>query len=266
MKKKRNIALSIMLFFVFLVGSFNPASANNNAQDNENLEVFLLIGIDFPKEFIDGFNQDSEIVGLLSVNWDTGAVRTALFSPQVMENLLSQREKTFSTAYGEGGNQYFVTMVEETYALEIDHAISLDFDGVLSIIDALGGLQIEIIEEDLNQDLINAGTNTTGWQYLNGEQVLAYISNENIGMYKNQQSRLDSVKTAFQMKKDQLNLKTILNITNTVSTNLTMDMNLVEKTKLIQNGLDFQLTDARQIFIFTNTTQTELYNYLYFID
>ena len=85
-------------------------------------------------------------------------------------------------------------------------------------------------------------------------------------MYKNQQSRLDSVKTAFQMKKDQLNLKTILNITNTVSTNLTMDMNLVEKTKLIQNGLDFQLTDARQIFIFTNTTQTELYNYLYFID
>jgi hypothetical protein len=68
------------------------------------------------------------------------------------------------------------------------------------------------------------------------------------------------------MKKDQLNLKTILNINNTVSTNLTMDMNLVEKTKLIQNGLDFELTDARQIFIFTNTTQTELYNYLYFID
>ena len=266
MKKKRNFVISFVFVLIFLAGNILPISAKDNAQNNDEIELFLLIGIDFPNEFIDGFNDDSEIITLLSVNWTTGAVRSALFSPQVIENLLSQREKTFSTAYGEGGNQFFVNMIEETYSLEIDHSISLDFDGVLAIIDALGGLQIEIIEEDLNQDLINAGTNTTGWQYLNGDQVLAYISNDNIGMYKNQKIRLETVKTALEMKKDNLNLKTILNITNTVSTNLSMDLNLVEKTKLIQNSLDFQLTDARQIFIFTNTTQTELYNYLYFIN
>ena len=266
MKQKRNFALSLVILFGFLFGSILPVSAKNTTQNNDDIEVFLLIGIDFPSELIEGFNQDSEIIGLLSVNWSTGAMRTALFSPQVIDSLLSQREKTFSTAFGEGGNQYFVNMIEETYSINIDHALSLDFDGVLSIVDALGGIEIEIIEEDLNQDLINAGTNTTGWQTLNGQQTLAYISNDSIGMINTQQTRIENVKSAFNMKRNSLNLKTILNITNALSSNLTIDMNLVEKTKLIQKGLDFDLKESRQIFIFTNTTQTELYNYLYFIN
>lgn len=256
--------LTIMINFNTPVEAKNTLQ-EHNSQNNDDIQHFLLIGLDIPMGLVEEYKNFTEIVAILSVNWSTGAIRSAVFAPETLNTLLENQGTTFTTAYQDNGKEFFSSLLQKHYNFAVGNTIALDFDGALAIIDGIGGLEVEIIQEDLNQDLINSGITSPGLQTLSGQQTLSYISNITQGAQNNQNIRLNNISSAFNQKRHDLKLKNILNILGAISNNLDMDIKLLQIPKLIQKGLNFNLTESEQIFILPNTTSKELSNYLYFI-
>jgi LCP family protein required for cell wall assembly len=82
-------------------------------------------------------------------------------------------------APGSGG-QLAVTAIAQSFRIKIDHYMRVNFDGFIGVIDALGGIDVEVpnllIDYDYPTD--NLGTMTVqfdpGWQHLDGWHALAY--------------------------------------------------------------------------------------------
>lgn len=89
-------------------------------------------------------------------------------------------------AYAFGGPQLSIKTINQTFGLNIENFVAVDFSSLPILIDQLGGIQINITEEELLYinsyiDGINAvdGTNSShityaGEQFVDGVQALAY--------------------------------------------------------------------------------------------
>lgn len=79
----------------------------------------------------------------------------------------------FNSAFTEGGAPCTVKTVESLTGLSLTHYIAIDFEGVVGVVNALGGVKVCVTEPIDDQDSgldIPAGTST-----LNGRQALAFV-------------------------------------------------------------------------------------------
>ncbi|HET9172280.1 MAG TPA: LCP family protein [Actinospica sp.] len=79
----------------------------------------------------------------------------------------------FNSAFTEGGAPCTVKTVESLTGLSLTHYIAIDFEGVVGVVDALGGVKVCVTQaiDDTDSHLnIPAGTTT-----LNGTQALAFV-------------------------------------------------------------------------------------------
>lgn len=79
----------------------------------------------------------------------------------------------FNSAFSEGGAPCSVATVESLTGLGLTHYIAIDFEGVVGVVNALGGVKVCVTQSIDDQDSglnIPAGTTT-----LNGDQALAFV-------------------------------------------------------------------------------------------
>ena len=79
----------------------------------------------------------------------------------------------FNSAFTEGGAPCSVATVESLTGLGLTHYIAIDFEGVVGVVNALGGVKVCVTQAIDDQDSglnIPAGTTT-----LNGDQALAFV-------------------------------------------------------------------------------------------
>ena len=79
----------------------------------------------------------------------------------------------FNSAFSEGGAPCTVKAVESLTGLALTHYIAIDFEGVVGVVNALGGVKVCVTQaiDDTDSGLhIPAGTTT-----LNGDQALAFV-------------------------------------------------------------------------------------------
>ncbi|MGL6058109.1 MAG: LCP family protein [Culicoidibacterales bacterium] len=76
-------------------------------------------------------------------------------------------------AYAYGGAQEAMKTLNQAFGLNIEYYATVDFTSLTKIIDALGGVSLDVDSEELPH-LTASGVYQTGVQLLNGEQALAY--------------------------------------------------------------------------------------------
>ncbi|MGL4952654.1 MAG: LCP family protein, partial [Culicoidibacterales bacterium] len=76
-------------------------------------------------------------------------------------------------AYAYGGAQQAIKTLNQTFGLNIEYYASVDFTSLTYIINALGGVSLDVDSEELPH-LTSTGVYQTGVQMLTGEQALAY--------------------------------------------------------------------------------------------
>ncbi|MDU5109558.1 MAG: LCP family protein, partial [Clostridium sp.] len=74
-------------------------------------------------------------------------------------------------AYAYGGAELAVRTLNENFDLNIKEVIAVNFNSLINIIDKIGGINIDITEEEVSYI---PGMTSSGEQLLNGNQVLAY--------------------------------------------------------------------------------------------
>ena len=75
-----------------------------------------------------------------------------------------------NAAYGIGGPSYAVEMVSKLTGVDISHYAEVDMDGMAAIVDAIGGIEVEVPLEIDDEDA--GGYVPAGWQTLDGEHAL----------------------------------------------------------------------------------------------
>ena len=132
----------------------------------------LLIGQD-RREGEETARSDSMI--LCTYHRKTGNVTMTSFLRDLYVPIPGHHDNRITAAYSEGGAPLLDRTLRENFDLHIDGNIEVDFSQFSQIIDLLGGVQLELREDEAAE--INKETGSTlsaGVQLLNGEQALTY--------------------------------------------------------------------------------------------
>ncbi len=84
------------------------------------------------------------------------------------------RQVKLNAAYAEDGPELLVRTVEANTGLHIDHYVEIGFAGFANIVDAVGGVEIDIPKGGMKDEKSGADFEA-GRQTLNGEQALAFV-------------------------------------------------------------------------------------------
>ncbi|GLW51880.1 transcriptional regulator [Streptomyces sp. NBRC 14336] len=84
------------------------------------------------------------------------------------------RRVKLNAAYAEDGPELLVRTVEHNTGLHIDHYVEIGFAGFANIVDAVGGVEIEIPKGGIKDSKSGADLKE-GKQTLNGEEALAFV-------------------------------------------------------------------------------------------
>jgi LCP family protein required for cell wall assembly len=83
-------------------------------------------------------------------------------------------------AYRDGGERLLTRVVRNTFGVEIDHFVEVDFHGFKDLVSDVGGIYVPIDQRYYNRNIGTAATNYAdidlqpGYQRLNGRQALAF--------------------------------------------------------------------------------------------
>ncbi len=161
---------------------------NEAAKENEALKKYrnvVLFGVDSRKGALTkGTLSDSIIIA--SINLETGDVKLVSVYRDTYLNLSNDKYGKCNSAYSYGGAEQAMKMLNMNLDLDIKDFVTVGFDGLSQTIDCLGGIYLDVDEEELLH--INSYQETmakdmgvsytpvkeTGYQLLNGLQATAY--------------------------------------------------------------------------------------------
>ena len=139
----------------------------------------LLIGQDTRNPEQRGLS-DSMI--LVSINKETKSLVMTSFMRDLYIDIPSDKggyyRQRINTAYAVGGMPKLNATILHNFGVEIDNNVEVDFSGFITIVDAMGGVDIELTKAEashLNKKFPYRNYNLKeGLNHLNGEQALAY--------------------------------------------------------------------------------------------
>ncbi|HSV30906.1 MAG TPA: LCP family protein [Atribacteraceae bacterium] len=180
-EKKRRSYNFIFLFIGFFIGFVVLFVFNVPFRD----QIFKrVMGVDSPEDTIilvvgqDGINPvRSDTIILVCLNTEAGEV---LFLSVPRDSRLYLPERGYDKAnhaYSRGGVELLRGTLENAFQMVIPHFVETDYKGFSKIVDALGGVEIDVEKDmyyvDRAQDLyINL---SAGRQRLDGEKALQYV-------------------------------------------------------------------------------------------
>lgn len=207
----------------------------------------------------------SDSMIILSVNTKTCEVKmTSLMRDTWIKVSGWKHYMKLTEACGHGGPELVIRAINENFGMNISDYALVSMEGIADIIDTLGGVDIEVTEEErkaLNKGLFDLSSQSgmekleeSGMVHLNGNQATAFARIRKIDSDYVRTERQRTVLVALAGKiKANANAATLVSLVSTLSqfveTNLTLseigslgmlglqlDLNSVEQTRLPADG------------------------------
>lgn len=268
----------IVLFVVFLILTIGYVSANKSYKYNQmdirpiknsdlvvnegvkeqtkGYTTIALYGVDSRDSNLNtGTNSDAII--LLSINKDTKEVKMVSVYRDTLLQIQSDSQTTHKVnyAYQLGGALMSINTLNANLDLAISDYITVDFNAMADIINALGGVEVTVTEDEvnnLNKNLAeqigisgkySEGVHEAGTKVLNGQQAVAYSRIRSTGKGDiTRTMRQRTVLLGLVNKMINADSKMISNLIDVsfscISTSLTKD----EVTSLAKDIVDYKIT------------------------
>ncbi|MDB2091675.1 LCP family protein [Clostridium paraputrificum] len=190
------------------------SSETEEKSKKENITNILLLGID---------NQEnaSDAMMVFSLDKDTNTAKLTSIMRDLSVDLGPNAEKhKINYAYNVGGVEESVKVVNREFDLDINKYVKVSFDGLVDVIDYIGGININITESE--RKII--GASKSGNVTLNGKQALAYSRIRKIDNDYQRTSRQRKVLMAIFNKAKSISVssypKALADLSSNVETNL----------------------------------------------
>lgn len=155
-----------------------PPIPETEVVEKKDVMNILLIGTDErSKEFSVNARSDSMI--LVSIDRDKNTVKLVSLergmAAPVLEGQYAGQYDWLTHIFRYGGSDLLVKTVEECFKIEVDNYIRLNFNSVTQIVDAVGGIDIELTKAEAAYLSHGLGLNLiAGVNHVDGEAALAY--------------------------------------------------------------------------------------------
>lgn len=216
---------------------------------------FLLFGVE---EFFSAQNADTIMIA--SVNTKDSTIKLTSVLRDTYIDMEGYNPNKLNAFFSLGGAKTFVNVIEDKYRIKIDGYAYLNFESFEKIIDYLGGISLELGEEEAKYlNRTNYISNRAyrnlkpGWNDLNGNQVLGYCrirlvetiggANDDYGRTLRQRKVVRAVFNKYKSKGLLDLIRISNNILGHVKTNVTQQQ--IEKT--LENVIENKISNMETI-------------------
>lgn len=276
-KKKRRRRIGILVaeviilsvLCVFAYATVKMDKLDFNFLDEDKLEVYkdtgpytniALFGLDAREgESIEG-GVRSDSMMIASINNETNEVKVVSI---FRDTLLKQQDGTFdkaNAAYSYGGPQEAIALLNRNLDLDIKNYMSVDFKALSDVIDALGGMELELTAEEVvhmnnycvetsevtGKDYERIEPEVAGTYHLNGVQATSYarIRATAGGDYKRAERQRLVIEKIVE-KAQKANLKTLDKIIDVVFPQVSTSFSSKDLIGIAANALSYQLGETQ---------------------
>ena len=149
-----------------------PDAPADEIETADHIINILLIGQDRREN---QGRQRSDAMILCTINTENKTLVMTSFLRDLYVPIPGHHNNRINAAYSEGGAALLDRTLRENFDLHIDGNIEVDFSQFSQIIDLLGGVQLELREDEAAEINKETGSGlSAGVQVLNGEQALTY--------------------------------------------------------------------------------------------
>ena len=305
-KKRRKIVLFIMEIFVLLIllvvfwGVMKARQIKIVTIDDQDVEIneqvkeatetgamkgyrnIALFGVDSRDGELDKSTRTDTII-IASINQDTKEVKMVSVLRDTYLNLSTDSYNKANAAYAKGGPKHAIAMLNMNLDMNITDFVTIGFDGLIDVIDAVGGIEIDVQENEIphlnsyqismvgKQDgTLNANgepnyvategvdyipVTKSGLQTLNGLQATAYCRIRYVGNDFARTQRQRTVIEKVAKKAMTLNPATLNNIANAVFPKIATSLDLSEIIELLGGITGYTIGETAS-FPFDGSVQT----------
>lgn len=204
----------------------------------------------------DGTSQRSDTMIMMSIDNRHKKLKLTSFMRDMWVYIPDYGYSKLNHAYAYGGPKLAISTIEQNFGVGIDRYAIVDFKSFKSIIDILGGIDIQLTDEEI--DYINWQcwknkqvktrhelTDKAGIVHLNGRQALWYARNrgdEEEGFAGSDFDRTDRQRKLLRTLANDMrsaSLPQIISIVNQIGPLITTNLKKTEITTLVANSLTY---------------------------
>ena len=127
----------------------DPTKLDLNENLPDNVVNILLIGIDGRSEEIEAGSQHGDVQIIVSINKEDGSIKLTSVLRDLYVTIPGYKSKNrINVSYSRGGGQLAMRTMNKLLELNIEHYVVINFYGLASIIDSLGGVDIELTKAE----------------------------------------------------------------------------------------------------------------------
>ena len=208
----------------------------------------LLLGID--DDGSDGSRSDTMMIASLDNRGNT--IRLCSILRDCYVSIPGYKNNRVNAAYAYGGAQLAVQTVESNFRVKIDHCVTIDMAALVEVVDAMGGVEIELTSAEANQVNLHSHcglTTEAGLQLLNGKQAVTYAQIRKIDSDFMRTQRQRTLINAILSKMRSLGVGELMNVVQAVAPNVATDMSSTQIASLALKALPALTNELGQMTI-----------------
>ena len=219
---------------------YNEVSENISKEEFDSIKNVALFGIDGGRSdtiIIASINQTEHTIKLISIPRDTYV------------SVQGYGKTKINHAYAYGKEQLALKTINENFELNISEYVTINFKGLINIINKIGGIQLDITKaemEYINKNVVLSyeisgrtmqKLSSYGNITLNGEQALTHSRNRTIGNDFYREERQRDVITAVMNKVSKMSMSKILGLSDSILSEVKTNLNITECMGLLTSAL-----------------------------
>lgn len=199
----------------------------------------------------------SDTIMIASINQDTQEIKLISVFRDTYLNLSNDTYNKCNSAYAQGGPEQAINMLNMNLDLDITDYITIGFSGLMDAVDALGGVEIEVTEDEIshlnNYQLCMAEelgvdyipVEKSGRQVLNGMQATAYCRiRYTKGDDFRRAQRQREVLAAMMEKAHGVSIGTLTNMVNAVLPQVETSLDVNEILSVLGSASGYHVTES----------------------
>ena len=219
---------------------YNEVSENVSKQEFNSIKNVALFGIDGGRSdtiIIASINQTDHTIKLISIPRDTYV------------SVKGYGKTKINHAYAYGKEQLALQTINSNFGLNISEYVTINFKGLINIINKIGGVEIEITKEEMNyiNQFVHESYQLTGRTVqkvtsygkvkLTGEQALTHARNRTIGNDFTREERQRDVITAVMDKVSKMSMTQIWGLSDSILSEVKTNLNITECMGILTSAL-----------------------------
>ena len=232
-----------------------PPIQDSEIHNMQGVINILLIGTD-ERNMEFHYHARSDCMILVSINTDNNTVKLVSFERAIgvpiLEGEFAGQYDLLTHIFRWGGSELLVKTIEHCFKIDIDHYVRLNFSSVKGIVDAIGGIEIELTQKEadgLNGELLTYHILQAGVNQMDGEESLAFARLRNIDSDWQRVERQRKVILAVVDKLKDSDLLTLNDLADTVLPMVQTDMSKLDIAQLVLYAPSFMKSDFDQMTI-----------------